>query len=398
MEYPKGVVSRTYTYTHAHTHTHTCTHTHHIHVHTHTHHILVHTHIHTHTHHIHTHHIHVHTHACTHTYMYTHIHVHTPHTCTHTCTPHTHHIHVHTIYMYTHMHTTYTPHTCTPHTHHIHVHTCTQAPHTCTHTYTPHTCTHTLTCCALHSLQLSSQPAEITYYYVKENIDPQTTPGLRLVAGQSVELLDSSDARWWLVRNRDTMEEGMVVPSCLGRFPPSKLDGTSSADDLISPGDKKAPSASFDSYEPPEDVHRTPEGVLSEISSPAKAPTPCSASEMSLKRTTPIPDLSITTPSALARHAAQGVFGFTQPRPLWKSRRSMSYPDLCDGQAEELVSLEGKERASTHSLPGSMAALTPLLGQADMVMTKGGSCFSTARPSGLQELVLDPSRVEVGIN
>lgn len=32
-------------------------------------------------------------------------------------------------------------------------------------------------------------------------------------------------------------------------------------DDLISPSDKKVPNASFDSYEPPENVFRTPEGL-----------------------------------------------------------------------------------------------------------------------------------------
>ena len=232
-------------------------------------------------------------------------------------------------------------------------------------------------------------------YYTKASSDPQTTPGLRLEAGQPVEVLDSSDIRWWLVRNQDTMEEGMVAPSCLSRFPLSKLVETSSVDDLLSPSDKTNLSAAhFGSYEQSGNLSRTPDGVFSEINSPAKVATPCSTSEMSLKRTTPIPDLSMTS-GTIAEHVAQGVFGFTQPRPLWRSRRSMSFPDLCDGGQGE--GLEKKEAPSTHSLPGSLTALAGLFGEEATFMTKGVvASSSVVHPSGLQ--VLDPTLEEVSIN
>ena len=106
----------------------------------------------------------------------------------------------------------------------------------------------------------------------------------------------------------------MVAPSCLSRFPLSKLVETSSVDDLLSPSDKTNLSAAhFGSYEQSGNLSRTPDGVCSEIYSPTKVMTRCSTSEM--KRTTPIPDLSMTS-GTIAEHVAQGVF--TQPRPLWK--------------------------------------------------------------------------------
>eukprot|EP00731_Ephydatia_muelleri_P020165 Em0012g990a len=231
---------------------------------------------------------------------------------------------------------------------------------------------------------LSSSQPPVPVYYVKESIDPHTTPGLTLACGQAVQVLDSSDARWWLVRNRDTLEEGMVAPSCLSRFPTNKLDGGSSVDDLLAATDKKTPlSAIFDNHDPAEVLRRTPEGVFSEVSSPTKgAATPCSASEMSLKRTTPVPDLSLT----------QGALAFMQPHPLGRSRRSASFPDLCGGQgAGGLSALERKKAVSTRSLPGTMAALEPLLSGEPTFTAKG-----TTPSSGLQGSVVDPSLVETG--
>ena len=84
-------------------------------------------------------------------------------------------------------------------------------------------------------------------------------------------MLDSSDTRWWLVRNQDTLEEGMVAPSCLSRFPLSKLVETSSMDDDLSPSDKTNLSAAhFGSYEQSGNLSRTHDGVCSEIYSLTK--------------------------------------------------------------------------------------------------------------------------------
>ena len=176
----------------------------------------------------------------------------------------------------------------------------------------------------------------------------------------------------------------MVAPSCLSRFPTNKLDGGSSVDDLLSETDKKTPlGAIFGNHDPAEIPPRTPEGVFSEVSSPTKgAATPCSTSEMSLKRTTPIPDLSLT----------QGTLAFMQPRPLG---RSASFSDLWGGRWEGgLSTLERKKAVSRHSLPGSLATLELLTGEEPVFIAKGATPLS----SSLQGSEVNPSLNEVRVN